>query len=109
MFRVFCALAVAFVTTFHVCGIATASAYAPMAVQALESDGAPQDEASLPGEKCHVCATVSLLALTQAARKLPKHHLAPSPSGRRRSAASSLSRPPSPRLLPEPDRRTSSA
>jgi hypothetical protein len=71
MFRVFCALAVAFVTTFHVCGIATASAYAPMAVQALESDGAPQDEASLPGEKCHVCATVSLPALTQAAEASP--------------------------------------
>lgn len=71
MFRVFCALAVAFVTTFHVCGIATASASAPMTVQAPETDGASQDEASLPSEKCHVCATVSLPALTQAAEASP--------------------------------------
>ncbi|WP_422034717.1 hypothetical protein [Reyranella sp.] len=63
LFRLLCALAVAFVTTFHVCGIATAAAYPPTAMQAPETDGASQDEASLPGEKCHICATLSLPAL----------------------------------------------
>jgi len=67
VFRLFCALAVAFVTTFHVCGIATASTYAPTAVHAPEAENASQDEASLAGETCHVCATVSLPALTQTA------------------------------------------
>lgn len=71
VFRFFCALAVAFVTTFHVCGIATASAAAQTAIHAPAANDAPQDEGSLPGEKCHVCAMVSLPALTAPAEAAP--------------------------------------
>lgn len=72
LFRLFCALAVAFVTTFHVCGIATASAEAPTAILAAAANDAPQDEAGLSSaEKCHVCATVSLPASMAAADASP--------------------------------------
>lgn len=72
LFRLFCAVAVAFVTTFHVCGIATASATPPVALHAPVADDGPSDEGSLPGEKCHVCATVSLPAPTPAEESLPE-------------------------------------
>jgi len=60
LFGLFCALAVAFVTTFHVCGIATANATLAASIHAPTADDSPQDEGSPAGEKCHVCATVSL-------------------------------------------------
>jgi hypothetical protein len=70
IFRLFCALAVAFVTTFHVCGIATASAEASTAIFAAAANDGPRDESGPPSaEKCHVCATLSLpslLAVTDA-------------------------------------------
>lgn len=67
IFRIFCALAVAFVTTFHVCGIATASASAPTAISAVATDDAQPANAGLSAEKCHICAMVSLPALTSIA------------------------------------------
>ncbi|WP_425067005.1 hypothetical protein [Reyranella sp.] len=71
MFRLFCALAVAFVTTFHVCGIATASVSAPTAIQTAGADDAQPADAGLSAEKCHICATVSLPALTQTTEASP--------------------------------------
>ena len=71
MFRVFCALAMAFVTTFHVCNIATASASVPTAIYAAGTDDAQPADAGLSAEKCHICAMVSLPALTQTAEASP--------------------------------------
>ena len=67
IFRIFCALAVAFVTTFHVCGIAGASAESPTAIYAATADDAQPADAGLSAEKCHICAMVSLPALTAVA------------------------------------------
>ena len=60
--RLFCALAVAVVTTFHTCGIATAETAAPTVVYAAAESDAP-DQADLSAEKCHICTVVSLPAL----------------------------------------------
>ena len=60
--RLFCVLAVAVVTTFHTCGLATAQASQPVAIcAAAEQDGSEQ--AGFSVEKCHICAVVSLSSL----------------------------------------------
>ncbi len=63
--RLFCALAIALVTTFHTCGIATAQASEPAFVCATAHQDAP-DHADLSGEKCHTCTVVSLPAFLTA-------------------------------------------
>jgi len=61
-FRLFCVLAVAVVTTFHTCGLATAQASQPVAIcAAAEQDASEQADFSV--EKCHICTVVSLPSL----------------------------------------------
>lgn len=60
--RLFCALAIAVVTTFHACNIATAQTPEPAFACATAHQDAP-DHADLSGEKCHTCTVVSLPAM----------------------------------------------
>jgi hypothetical protein len=63
--RLFCALAIALVTTFHICANAMAAGSEPTIVCAADRD-VPHD-ADLAGEKCHLCTVVSLPAFLTAA------------------------------------------
>lgn len=61
-FRLFCVLAVALVTTFHICGIAAAQASQPVAISAAADQDVPE-QADFSVEKCHICTVVSLPSL----------------------------------------------
>lgn len=61
--RLFCALAVAIVTTYHTCRLATAQASQLAAIYAPTHQHAP-DHANFSGEKCHNCTMVSLPAFS---------------------------------------------
>ncbi len=63
LFRLFCALAVAIVTTYHTCCFATAQASQPAAIGAPTHQHAA-DHANSSGEKSHNCTMVSLPAFS---------------------------------------------
>jgi hypothetical protein len=63
LFRLFCALAVAIVTTYHTCRVATAQACQPAAICAPTHQHAP-DHANFSGAKQHNCTMVSLPAFS---------------------------------------------
>ncbi|MCC8430082.1 hypothetical protein LJ725_13985 [Reyranella aquatilis] len=58
-FRLFCVLAVAVVTTFHVCGLSTAQAAQPSAISAVVEQHA-DDQADFAVEECQFCMAASL-------------------------------------------------
>lgn len=62
LLRMFCALAVAIVTTFHVCGFAAARDAGPALVVYQASDHAQTGDVEMTAEKCHMCAVASLPA-----------------------------------------------
>lgn len=61
LLRVFAALIVVFVTTYHTCGAATAAELRMLAFVDSADAGAPLDQESTV-EKCHVCTVVSIPA-----------------------------------------------
>ena len=71
-FRLFCVLAVAMVTTFHMCGVRTAQAFQPtqalqsIVVLAASDQSLPDQATDLAGERCHFCTVVSLPPLSAA-------------------------------------------
>jgi hypothetical protein len=67
LFRLFCAFAVAIVTTFHVCGTASARSVGPDPIVVDASNDAVPGDIDITSEQCHVCAVVSLPATEQGA------------------------------------------
>jgi hypothetical protein len=64
LFRVFCALVVATVMTFHVCGAASARDIGPSPIVLEVSDASHQaGDTDVTAEKCHICTVVSLPAI----------------------------------------------
>lgn len=63
LFRLFCALAVAIVTTYHTCCLAPVEASEPAAIGAPLQQHAP-DHVNFAGDKCHDCTMVSLPAFS---------------------------------------------
>ena len=71
LLRLLCALMVALVTTFHVCGVASARETGPVAVVLdVTGDDGSADDVGMTIEKCHFCSVVPLLA-TASATVLP--------------------------------------
>lgn len=65
LLRLVCALMVALVTTFHVCGAASAREIAPVAIVLdVASDDGSTGDIGMTVEKCHFCSVVPLLATT---------------------------------------------
>jgi hypothetical protein len=63
LFRVFCAVALAVVTTFHVCGAVSARDFGPAPIVHEASDVSHQGgDIDVTAEKCHICTVVSLPA-----------------------------------------------
>ncbi len=61
-FRGFCAFAVGFVVTFHVCNTASLFTPALAAVNDVASDESSSSKGDVSPEKCHICTVVSLAA-----------------------------------------------
>lgn len=63
LLRLVCALMVALVTVFHVCGVASAREIGPVAVVLdVASDDGSAGDVGMTVEKCHFCSVVPLLA-----------------------------------------------
>ncbi len=78
MLRMFLALTVAIVSTFHVCGYASVQASEPTFAASVLSSGEPQDAAEMTVEKCHLCAVTSLPALMMSAAAIDAVRIVPS-------------------------------
>ena len=79
LLRLVCALMVALVTVFHVCGVASAREIGPVAVVLdVASDDGSAGDVGMTVEKCHFC---SVVPLTTAAPSMPLHapHVVPVP------------------------------
>ena len=61
-FRVFCAFAVGFVATFHVCEAMSLPCPDLAVVSDLAADEASSSTGDVSPEKCHICTVVSLAA-----------------------------------------------
>lgn len=71
LLRLVCALMVALVTTFHVCGAALAREIGPIAIVLdVAGDDESAGDIGMTVEKCHFCSAVPLLA-TAAPTMLP--------------------------------------
>jgi hypothetical protein len=78
LLRVFCALAVAVVTTFHVCGAVSARDIGPSPVVLEVSDASHQaGDVDVTAEKCHICTVVSLPAILASGATLSVLHVVP--------------------------------
>jgi hypothetical protein len=78
LLRVFCALALAVVTTFHVCGAASARDIGPSPVVHEASDVSHQGgDIDVTAEKCHICTVVSLPAALAGGATLAVLHVVP--------------------------------
>jgi hypothetical protein len=78
LLRVFCALAVAVVTTFHVCGAASARDIGPSSIVLAVSDASHQaGDVDVTAEKCHICTVVSLPAILASSATLSVLHVVP--------------------------------
>ncbi len=78
LLRLLCVLMVALVTTFHVCGVASAREIGPASIVLdVAGDDASADDVGMTVEKCHFCSVVPLLAMPSAT--LPPHtpHVVP--------------------------------
>jgi len=73
-----CALVVAVVTTFHVCGAASARDIGPSPVVYEASDVSHQaGDIDVTAEKCHICTVVSLPAVLAGGATLPVPYVVP--------------------------------
>ena len=78
LFRVFCAVALAVVTTFHVCGAVSARDIGPAPIVHEASDVSHQGgDIDVTAEKCHICAVVSLPAALAGGATLAVPHVVP--------------------------------
>lgn len=78
LFRVFCAVALAVVTTFHVCGDASARGIEPTPIAHETSDVSSQaGDIDVTAEKCHLCTMVSLPAAVAGGATLVVLHIVP--------------------------------
>jgi len=78
LLRVFCAIALAVVTTFHVCGAASARDIGPAPI-VYEASGASHQagDVDVTAEKCHICTVVSLPAILASSATLLVLHVVP--------------------------------
>ncbi len=80
LLRLVCALMVALVTVFHVCGVASAREIGPVAVVLdVASDDGSAGDVGMTVEKCHFCSVVPLLAMTAPSMPLHAPHVVPVP------------------------------
>lgn len=78
LFRVFCAVALAVVTTFHVCGAVSARNIGPAPIVHEASDVSHQGgDIDVTAEKCHICTVVSLPAAVAGGATLAALHVVP--------------------------------
>ena len=79
LLRVFCALALAVVTTFHVCGAASARDIGPAPIVHEASDNISHQagDVDVTAEKCHICTVVSLPAALASGATLAVLHIVP--------------------------------
>ena len=74
LFRVFCAVALAVVTTFHVCGAVSSPDIGPAPIVHEASDVSHQGgDIDVTAEKCHICTVVSLPAALAGGATLVLH------------------------------------
>ncbi len=79
LLRVFCAVALAVVTTFHVCGAVSARDLGPAPILHEVSDASHQaGDIDVTAEKCHICTVVSLPAILASGATPPVLHVVPS-------------------------------
>ena len=78
LLRVFCAVALAVVTTFHVCGAVSAQDIGPAPIVYEASDVFHQaGDIDVTAEKCHICTVVSLPAALASGATLAVLHVVP--------------------------------
>ena len=76
--RVFCDLALAVVTTFHVCGAVSAWDFGPTLIVHEASDVSHQaGDVDVTAEKCHICTVVSLPAALAGGGMVAVVHVVP--------------------------------
>jgi hypothetical protein len=78
LLRLVCALMVALVTVFHVCGTASAREIGPVAVVLdVAGDDGSTGDIGMTVEKCHFCSVVPLLGMASATVLPHTPHLVP--------------------------------
>ena len=78
LFRVFCVLALAVVTTFHVCSAVSAQDIGPVPIVLEVSDASHQaGDIDVTAEKCHICTVVSLPAVLASGATVAVPHVVP--------------------------------
>lgn len=78
LLRLLCALMVALVTMFHVCGTASAREIGPVAIVLdATTDDDSTDDVGMTVEKCHFCSVVPLLATASAIALPHTPHVVP--------------------------------
>ncbi|MBN9513136.1 MAG: hypothetical protein J0H97_07010 [Alphaproteobacteria bacterium] len=78
LLRLLCVLMVALVTTFHVCGVASAREIGPASIVLdVAGDDASADDVGMTVEKCHFCSVVPLLAMPSATMLPHAPHVVP--------------------------------
>ncbi len=78
LLRLFCVLMVALVTTFHVCGVASAREIGPVAIVLdVAGDDGSAGDVGMTVEKCHFCSVVPLLAMPSAPMLPHAPHVVP--------------------------------
>ncbi|TAJ88885.1 hypothetical protein [Reyranella sp.] len=78
LLRLLCALMVALVTVFHVCGTASAREIGPVAVVLdVTGDDGSADDVGMTVEQCHFCSVVPLLATASAIMLPHTPHVVP--------------------------------
>jgi len=91
LLRLFCAFALAVVTTFHVCDAASARDIGPSpAVHEVSGSSHEAGDVDVTAEKCHICTVVSLPAALASGKVLAVLHVVPAGV-----SAELVSRPPS--------------
>jgi hypothetical protein len=100
LFRVFCAVVLAVVTTFHVCDAASARDIGPSPIVHEASDTAHQaGDIDVTAEKCHLCTVVSLPAALAGGATLAVLHVVPTGGSADLTSLSPSATSPPPRTL----------
>ena len=96
VFRVFVALTVAIVTSYHFCGLASArNMPSPVAIVAVADTTSAEQSDSV--EKCHICSILLLEAVIAVFDCSELRHVVPAGSGGPLSSVSPMATPPPPR------------